>query len=373
MLPKSKLTHTLPQEELPVAEKPKRKGRLRRLFLLIIIVVLIIVLVKIIIPPLNLLNKNQITLSLLTDLVLNKEYPLKKTAGRTNILLLGIAGKDHEGVDLTDTMIFASIDFSKNDVLFLSIPRDIWLESLKDKINTAYHYGEERKTGEGFTLAKSSVEEVTGQPINYTLLLDFAGFKKLIDLVGGIDVEVETAFIDTKYPIAGRENDLCNGDKEYKCRFETVKFDKGLQHMDGETALKFVRSRYAEGTEGTDIARGKRQQKVMIAFQKKLLSLNNFSLSKINELTQVLKETIKTDLTFTEAAYLGRFGLGFKNEIRSLSLDYENPEEKVAGFLVNPPVEKYDRWVLIPRSGDFTEIHGFISCFIKDPNCKITP
>jgi len=374
MLPKSKPTNTLSQEKLSTHQEPNHKSLLRkRIPLFIMSIFLIIFFIKIILPPLNFLKQNQITSSLLVDLIINKEYPLKKDAGRTNFLLLGIAGENHEGVDLTDTMIFISIDFVKNDVLFLSLPRDIWLDSLKDKINTAYHYGEEKKQAGGFMLSRTSVEEVTGQPIHYTLLLDFAGFKKLIDLVGGIDVEVENSFIDKKYPLAGRENDLCNGDKEYKCRYETVKFDKGIQHMDGERALKFVRSRYAEGDEGTDFARGKRQQKIIVAFQKKLLSLNNLSLNKINQFIRTLKETIKTDLTFTEAAYLARFGLRFKGTMRSIPLDYGNQEKKEEGFLINPPVEKYDRWVLVPRTGNFTEIHNYISCYLKDSNCKITP
>lgn len=337
------------------------------------IIVVLILLVKLVIPPINFLRKNQITPSFLTNLITNKNIQLKKFEGRTNLLLLGIPGKEHDGIDLTDTMIFVSIGVENNDVLLLSLPRDIWLDSLKDKINTAYHYGEEKKQGGGFILAKSSVEEIVGQPIHYTLLIDFAGFKRLIDLVGGVDVEIENSFTDKKFPITGKENDLCNGDKEYNCRYETINFEKGLTRMDGETALKFVRSRNAEGDEGTDFARGKRQQKVLEAFGSKLLTLKNLSPNKLSELTQVLKETIQTDLTLQEAAYLGKFGLSFKGNVRSIPLDYGNKEKKQEGFLTNPPVEEYQRWVLVPRTRNFQEIHSFVSCFIKDPNCKISP
>ncbi len=304
---------------------------------------------------------------------MTKDVPLKKFENRTNFLLLGIPGKNHEGIDLTDTMIFVSINFDSQDVLMISLPRDIWLESMKDKINTAYHYGEDKKEGGGFILSKSAIEEVIGLPVHYILLVDFDGFKRLIDLVGGIDVQIENSFTDTKFPITGAENDLCDGDFEYKCRYEKLSFNKGVEHMNGERALKFVRSRNAEGAEGTDFARGKRQQKVMLAFQQKLLSLENFSPDKLSLLADSLKETVRTDLTLNEAAYLGKFALTFKGSVRSIPLDSGDKQKKIDGFLINPPVEKYGKWVLVPRTSNFQEIHSYISCYIKDPACTISP
>jgi LCP family protein required for cell wall assembly len=241
-----------------------------------------IILVFISLPYIRFLQKNKLTPSFIADLIVSENPPFKKYQGRTNFVLLGIPGKTHEGVDLTDTIIFVSIGFKKSDILMVSLPRDIWLDSLKDKINTAYHYGEEKKEGGGFILAKSSVSEVVGLPVHYALLIDFEGFENIINLVGGIDVNVENPFTDNKFPIPGRENDLCNGDKEFRCRYETVSFRKGLQHMNGETTLKFVRSRNAEGDEGTDFAREKRQQQVILALQKKLLSITNLTPSKIS-------------------------------------------------------------------------------------------
>lgn len=336
-----------------------------------IFVTLLLVLFKVILPWARFLNRNQLTPSFFANLLTGKNIQLKKYENRTNLLLLGIPGKGHDGGDLTDTMIFVSINMENQDVFMVSLPRDIWLDSLKDKINSAYHYGEEKKVGGGFILSREASGEVLGQPIHYTILIDFSGFKKLVDLVGGLDIAVNKSFVDNKYPIAGRENDLCSGDKEYKCRYETIIFKQGLQHMDGETALKFVRSRYAEGDEGTDFARSQRQQKIILAFQKKLLSLENLLPNKLSQLYEALSETIKTDLSLSEAAYLGKFGLDFKGKIRSVPLEEEI--DKTAGFLINPPLEKYDRWVLVPKTGDFTEIHNYISCHIQDPSCAIYP
>src|SRR5690606_11303223 len=115
-------------------------------------------------------------------------------------------------------------------------------------------------------------EFVTGEPVHYAMVMDFSGFKEVIDTLGGVEVDVEHSFTDTEYPIAGRENDLCDGDPEYRCRYETIEFKQGRQYMDGETALKFVRSRHAEGDEGNDFARSACQQRVISAIREKVLT-----------------------------------------------------------------------------------------------------
>lgn len=340
-------------------------------FLTIIIIVLVAVFLTL--KVFIVFRNNKVTPSLLSSLFNVSESPLKSTNNRTNFLLLGVPGQNYTGIDLTDTIIFVSIDVNKNDVLMISVPRDIWIPSMKDKINTAYHYGESVKEGGGFVLVKSVIEEVTGQPVHYAMLLDFDGFVNLVDILGGLDINVEHAFVDEKFPIAGRENDVCGGDPQYLCRFETIRFNQGLQHMDGKTALQYVRSRNATGEEGTDFARGARQRQILLAFEAKLLSLKNLNPDKVKGIIDIVKKTIKTDLSFGEAAYLARFGLGYEGSIRSIPLDWGNPDLNQEGFLTNPPTEKYEKWVLEPRTGDFNEIHSYISCFITDPTCQITP
>lgn len=289
---------------------------------------------------------------------------LKSDNNRVNFLILGISGGEHEGSQLTDTMIFTSIDKVAADTVMLSLPRDIWLDSLQAKINTAYYYGEEKQKGGGFILAKDAVWETLGQPIHYVFLIDFEGFKKIVDLLQGIEVKVDRSFDDYKYPLAGRENDECEGDKEYQCRYEHLHIGAGLQQMNGETALKFVRSRNAQGEEGTDIARSQRQQKVILALKDKIFSakvLLNFK--KIAELKQVLADNIKFDTQFSDqqiTAFLSLFLRFSKNKkpIRTISLDYGDKEN--LGFLYNPPVLEYGQWVLIPRAEGFQEVHKYV-------------
>lgn len=289
---------------------------------------------------------------------------LESDNNRTNLLILGASGGEHQGSDLTDTMIFVSIDKNTADTVMLSIPRDIWLESLQAKINTAYHYGEEKKPGGGFVLAKDAVLEIFNQPVHYAALIDFDGFVKIIDLLGGLDIKVDKSFDDYQYPIAGRENDDCDGDKDYKCRYQHLHFEAGLQYMDGETALKFIRSRNSEGEEGTDFARSLRQRKAILALKDKIFSYKTLlNPKKIIELKKTLGDNVEFDSQLSEeqiTAFLSLF-LRFvknKNEIRTISLDYG--DEDNLGFLYSPPEHVYGQWVLVPRAEDWKEIHKYI-------------
>jgi anionic cell wall polymer biosynthesis LytR-Cps2A-Psr (LCP) family protein len=204
---------------------------------------------------------------------------VKAIEGRTNILILGKGGEGHEAPDLTDTIIVVSVDNVAKRISTLSLPRDIWIPELRIKLNSAYYWGNilqpaevETEKGGGIVLAKSTVEQLIGQPIQYAAVLDFNAFVEVIDVLEGVEVDVEHSFTDEWFPIPGRENDLCDGDREYRCRYETITFEKGLQYMDGTTALKFVRSRRAEGENGTDFARGERQQRVISAIKNKILT-----------------------------------------------------------------------------------------------------
>jgi polyisoprenyl-teichoic acid--peptidoglycan teichoic acid transferase len=286
--------------------------------------------------------------------------------GRVNILVMGIGGEGHAGSLLTDTMLLVSIGLEDPSVVSVSIPRDIWIPELRIKINSAYYWGDQKNPGKGSALARSVVKDVLGVQIHYSALVDFSGFRKIIDVVGGVDVEVETAFTDDMYPIAGLENDLCGGDKTYKCRYESIAFDEGVQTMDGEIALKFVRSRHAEGDEGTDFARSRRQQKVIEAIKNKLVTPQIFlNPRKIFEIREVFMESIQTDIEMDQAAVIARKIFDSKDNIKSYSI----PED----LLVNPPISKtYDNlYVFIPKAGNgnWEEIHKWmVSVIQKGPS-----
>jgi LCP family protein required for cell wall assembly len=292
---------------------------------------------------------------LVGDFILTPAQKIQTTEDRTNILILGRSGEGHDSPDLTDTIIFASVGHTDHSVKLISLPRDIWIPELRAKLNSTYYWGNQRQKGGGIILAKSTVESILGQPVHYGLVIDFSGFMKMVDVLGGVEIDVERAFVDEKYPIAGKENDECDGDLEYKCRYETVSFEKGKQIMDGETALKFVRSRNAEGDEGTDLAREARQQKVIAAVQKEVFSSRVLlSPKKMLSIWKVVSGSVETDIDSSAGAILLRRLLQAKGQMDSHVL----PED----FLVNPPIQpKYDNlYVFIPAGDGWKEVHSWV-------------
>lgn len=286
---------------------------------------------------------------------------LKRDNGRTNILLLGTGDQDHDGLNLTDAMIVLSL--KDKSALLLSVPRDIYLDSLNDKINSAYAQGMEKSPPTGLIMAQEAVGQVTGLPIHYALKIDFSAFNNIIDTLGGIDINVERTFDDYEYPLSGKENDLCGLPPEtetFPCRFEHIHFDAGLTHMDGKTALKFVRSRHAQGEEGTDFARSRRQQLVLQAVKAKIIPTQIFlNPKRIWDLYNELKAHIDTNLGPGEINQLLNITLKYRDlPVKSFSID-EN-------FLDNPP-EDARGWILLPRGGNWDQVHKFIKDQLQFP------
>ena len=272
-------------------------------------------------------------------------FTLKNDNGRTNVLLLGTGGGQHEGPDLTDTLILVSATTS-GQITMISVHRDIYMDSLDNKINSAYNTG-------GLPLAKSAVEQIVGMPIHYALRVDFSAFEKIIDILGGIDVNAPAVLDDYEFPVVGKENDLCNGDPELKCRLEYLHFDAGLQKMDGKTALRYVRSRHAIGDEGSDFARSGRQQLVLKALKDKVFLFSSLiNPIKIKSIYDELKANIDTDFDITQPNQLINIGLNYRNsQIKNVYLDLT--------LLDNPPID-WRGWILLPKNGNWDEIQKYI-------------
>ncbi len=337
--------------------------KLLKIKLIALIVSLLLIVFLIIKPYLDFINKD-LNISILKTLF--SKDSLKTYDDQVNILLLGIAGGNHDGPNLSDSITVLNYNLKTNTLTTISIPRDIWSNSLKDKINSAYAYGEAKKPNSGgFILAKAEISEIVGMPIHYALVINFNQFKNLINYLGGIDVEVENSFVDKRFPITGKENDDCGGDPEYNCRYETISFQKGLTHMDGETALKFIRSRHAEGKEGTDFAREKRQQKVIEAIKNKLIKrLKSLNIKNYQDLYKIFNELIKRDINNQQVAII----------LKNIILKKDFQQKKITldqNLFFNPPIpnnEYNGLWVLIPKNNDYTIIHKFIRCNIEGKN-----
>ena len=329
-------------------------------------------------------------ISFLYQYLFQKNIELRKEKGATNVLLLGIGGGAHDGPDLSDTMIFANINLEKNEVNLISIPRDLWVPDIKSKINAGYAYGEE-KGGKGIVLSKAIVEKILGQPVNYTLVGDFAGFEKAVDLLEGIDVDVKRSFDDYEYPIEGKETDPCGHAEEelsdlatassqldaFPCRYKHIHFERGLQKMNGARALTYVRSRHALGPEGSDFARSQRQQQIILAFKNKIFSLGTvFNPVKILGMYNIISDNIHTDIKTSEFDDFAKLVQDMKSaKIKSYVLDFGDLNEGRKGLLTNPDsFEAYgNQWVLIPRAGNgnFDEIKKYVQCIVDGNECTV--
>jgi len=215
---------------------------------------------------------------------------------QVNVLLLGIDRRPGEqGPWRTDTMILFSLDPISNTASMLSIPRDLWVPlpgyNMQDRINTAAVYGEMfGYPGGGLAYAKRAVQYNLGVPVDYYVRIDFAAFQKAIDAIGGIDVNVADEIIDPEYPTPDGG-------------VMRLVIKAGPQHMDGDLALKYVRTRHT--TKGGDIDRARRQQQVIMAVRDKALSLN-YPLNRLPGLIQTLGESVQTDLSISQILSIAR-------------------------------------------------------------------
>ncbi|MFC1721863.1 LCP family protein, partial [Patescibacteria group bacterium] len=205
-----------------------------------------------------------------------------ESSGQINILVMGRGGEGHSGANLTDTIMLLMIRNKEKRVGMLSIPRDLWVETEGyggSKINAVYsqakNAGESDK--EAIGLVKDQVKDITGIKPNYYALIDFEGLSEIVDTLGGVDVNVDTAFTDTLH---------------------SIDYPQGKNHFDGEEAVMYTRARYATSGEGSDFQRADRQQDLILAIKDEALTSSTlFSPSKLSDLSKQYKRHIITDIS----------------------------------------------------------------------------
>ena len=206
--------------------------------------------------------------------------------GTVNVLVVGL--DDVRGSSRTDTIALAIFDTNNENLRIASIPRDSRVlipGRSEDKINHAYVYG-------GIELLRDTITELTGLPVDYFVKINYKSFPKLIDLIGGVDIDV-----DKKLVYRDRSAKLF------------INIPKGRQHMDGKTALGYVR--YRNDALG-DIGRVKRQQKFMSTVIEKLKSPD--IIPKIPSLIDEVIDAVDTDITPVKALKLLQFANSLSND-----------------------------------------------------------
>jgi polyisoprenyl-teichoic acid--peptidoglycan teichoic acid transferase len=305
-----------------------------------------------------LLDRLNFTPQKVTGLFQDPINHLQHSDQRTNFLLLGTKGENQADVDdLADTIILASFHHLSKQTTIISVPRDLWVASLKTKINAVYHYGQQRDPPVGTDLVKGAIQETLGLPVHYIAVINFNSFTEAIDVLDGVEVDVQHSFTDSLFPIPGKENVYPIED-----RYQTVSFEKGLQVMNGETALKFVRSRHAEGEEGTDFARSKRQQLVLSALRSKLTSTNLlFNKGTRTKLINIVQENLATNLVSDDYPSLINLVINSKDKpFSTLSLSTNTTDDNIA-ILENPPRYLYqNQWVLIAKDNNWKALKQYV-------------
>lgn len=276
--------------------------------------------------------------------------------GFTNILLLGQGDASHDGKDLTDTIMVASLDPEGTEsAVLLSLPRDLYFlhtENMgKGRVNSLYReYKSYTKTKDGLTEQEASLramQELAREigraldlQIHHVVKVDFVGFTQAVDEIGGVDIVVPEAIVDTEYP-----------GPNYT--YETFSIAAGPKHLDGETALKYARSRHTS----SDFDRSARQQQILAALAEKAKSEGfHRSPSTVMSLYRIVSEHMETTMTIRELVGLAAMGEKIdRSRILAMQLNdrnglygsFANP----GGFLYAPPREQFEgAAVLLPVS-----------------------
>ena len=236
-----------------------------------------------------------------------------------NILILG------ENGGLTDTIMVASINPSLKTISLISVPRDLYVEGRK--INEiARDFGRD-------TLGVY-IHDITGLVIQHYVTMQFDGFKKIVDSLGGLDINVSKDIEDKNYPV---------GDGTVS----TFSIAAGWQHMDGETALKYARTRHDD----SDFERAKRQQQVVDTVLQKFNALNITDISKLFEMGGIALASVNTDINIFQA-------LGYYQDYKSYRLKTGNVIS-TANYLYSTksPANAY---ILLPKDTTYQEIQQFV-------------
>jgi len=353
-------------QEVPGRPAPRRKTRKKfSCFFIVIIIVLTMVTAVLAGGNNSFLAgiKNGYLIRQITNILSSKEKELQgEQDDRIDFILLGMGGPGHEGPYLTDTIIIASFKPSTNQAALISLPRDMIVQYKRGdyrKINSIFSIGQTSDEQNGGQLAKEVIGNTLDIDIDYFGAVDFTGFVEIIDELDGIEVTVDKEFTDNQFPTA-----------DYKTT--AVHFDAGEQTMDGLTALRFARSRHGNNGEGSDFARIKRQQKILLALKNKATSFNTLiNPQKITNIFSLFNKYTSTDMEPWEAVKLVHLSKSLDTQrIITKSID-----DRPGGYL-KAGIAPDGAYILQPVTGDFEQIQLLVKNIfdiqdVVDENAKI--
>jgi LCP family protein required for cell wall assembly len=279
---------------------------------------------------------------------------------RINVLLLGYGGPGHDGPYLTDSIMLLSIQPAMHEAIMISLPRDLWVRIpalprngyMTGKLNSAFAIGTDHRnypnvrsdwktdTGGG-DLAAATVSQVTGQPIDYWVGVDFKAFRDVVNALGGVRVDVPTTLDDPYFP-AGESTGMMH-----------VHIDAGWQQFDGERALEYARSRDTT----SDFDRSRRQQLLILAVRQRVFSLN--MIPRLLSLLGALQDNVRTNLRPAEMQQLADLAGRTKDQdIRRVAIDTSN--------LLRSGYSSNGQYILQPLDPTYGALHHFVAMALPD-------
>lgn len=281
-------------------------------------------------------------------------WPLRGS-DRVNVLMIGYGGPEHGGGFLSDSINIISIDPANDATTIIPIPRDLWIEGVplmpNGKINEAFARGwADGGIDEAGERATAVVSWISGLQIDYWMAMDFAGFREMVDAVGGVTIENPRAFSYTWNPASFEQQSWDGGD-----------FEAGTLHLGGQQALDYTRVRYASvPEEASDFARSVRQQRVLSALRAELGQGGLSSIGPGLQLMDALEGRLKTNLSAVDLFLLS----GHINADRRLEL--------TEGEALVASRSSGGAYILLPIGwsgvgGDYASLHRFIADRLAEP------
>ncbi len=261
-----------------------------------------------------------------------------------NILLLGIDQRPGEkGYYRTDTMILVHVNPKTGDVGMISFPRDLWVQVpgyWETRINSAHVIGDAKGyPGGGPALAKKTVEQLIGQPVDYYVRINFEGFRRLLEEIGCIEIDVPKLIDDPTFP-----------DDNYG--YDPLYLEPGHYCMDADLALKYARTRHVD----SDFGRMERQQQVLMAIKDKVLNTGELPRLVVRApvLLNILSDSVQTDMPLSEMIALANMARDLHlDHIRRLIIDVN---------MVEPTITDTGAAVLLPKMDRIqAAIHDFFA------------
>lgn len=254
---------------------------------------------------------------------------------RINFLVLGMRGVDDpNGGLLTDSIMIVSVRPFDGRIALISIPRDLYVplpgKKERHKINEAYEIGDYQTHGKGLEYVKSVIGNVAGIPIHYAAIINFQGYKDLIDSLGGVEINLEKPFVEA---VPFEEG--------------SINLPAGKQILDGQTALLYVRARMSS----SDFDRSRRQGEIIKAIQEKIFKTGIiFNPYRLNKILSAIENNIKTDMRVWETEETIKVLAGLKNpQLKTRVLD--NGPDKIlystftdeGAFVLLPSGDSYEK------------------------------